>query len=169
MDKSAELNRELIILEKIENNPDETQASLAAQIGVAVGTINWHLKRMVEKGYVKVRRAERRKLKYIITSEGLALRAKLTLDYIQNSFSLYRLVRDRALTTFDQLKRQGITRIHLVGEGDVYDVCKLTGTEQGFELVDDPRALRVEIIGLKLFVDPQVKQTSSPHNGDSHD
>ncbi len=155
MDKSADINRELVILEKIELNPDETQASLAAQIGVAVGTINWHLKRLIDKGYVKVRRAERRKLRYIITPEGLALRAKLTLDYIQNQFSLYRLVRLRSLEMLGALEKRGVDRIRLVGEGDVYDVCKLTCVEQGIEVTDDKTALRVEIIGLKLFIDGQ--------------
>ena len=86
--------RDLILLEHIEQNPDATQASLAAQVGVAVGTVNWHLKRLVAKGYVKVRHVERRKLRYIITPDGITLRANLTVDYIQNSFRLYRLVRE---------------------------------------------------------------------------
>jgi Mn-dependent DtxR family transcriptional regulator len=56
-------DRDLVLLEQIENDPDVTQASLAAKLGVAVGTVNWHLKRLVSKGYVKVKRAQRRKLK----------------------------------------------------------------------------------------------------------
>jgi len=64
--------REILLLEKIEDDPDVTQASLAALLGVAVGTVNWHLRRLIEKGYVKVKRAQRRKLRYIITPEGIA-------------------------------------------------------------------------------------------------
>ena len=60
---------------------DATQASLASQLGVAVGTVNWHIKRLIEKGYVKARRVDRRKLRYLITPEGLALRASLTRLY----------------------------------------------------------------------------------------
>jgi DNA-binding MarR family transcriptional regulator len=41
---------ELRILEQLETNPDLTQASLAARLGVAVGTVNWYLKRLVAKG-----------------------------------------------------------------------------------------------------------------------
>lgn len=67
--------RDLILLEQIEQNPDATQMSLAGNLGVAVGTVNWHLKRLINKGYIKVRRAERHKLRYIITPEGIALRA----------------------------------------------------------------------------------------------
>ena len=81
--------RDLVILEQIEQDPDTTQAALASSLEVAVGTVNWHLKRLIEKGYVKVSRLERKKLKYIITPEGIALRARLTVDFTQNSFNLY--------------------------------------------------------------------------------
>src|SRR5574340_577295 len=85
------------LLEELAQDPDMTQSTLAARLGVAVGTVNWYLKRLVAKGYVKVKRAERRKLRYILTAEGLALRTRLTIDYISNSFNLYRLVRNRML------------------------------------------------------------------------
>ena len=57
MDASPDITRDLALLESIEHDPDVTQAGLAAEIGVAVGTINWHIKRLIEKGYVKIKRA----------------------------------------------------------------------------------------------------------------
>lgn len=149
---STETNRDLVLLENLEQNPDATQASLAAQLGVAVGTINWHLKRLVEKGYVKVRRVERRKLRYIITPEGLALRARLTVDYIQSSLELYRLVRGRMLATLQQVREAGYQRVRLVGEGDVADICRLTCLEQQVPIVQDSSAPLVRIQGFKMFI-----------------
>ncbi len=155
MSITTEDHRDLNILEQIERNPDSTQASLAEQIGVAIGTINWHLKRLIEKGYVKVRRVERRKLRYIITPDGLALRANLALDYIQTSFQLYRLIRERTMKLLDDARRQGLTQLRLAGEGDVADVVRLTCLEQGFELVDDGDAPVLRIRELKLFLEPE--------------
>jgi DNA-binding MarR family transcriptional regulator len=146
-------DRDLVILEQIEQAPDSTQATLALQLGVAVGTINWHLKRLIAKGYVKVRHAERRKLRYIITPEGITLRAHLTVDYIQNSFRLYSLVRQRMMETLDEVKKAGYTNARLVGDGEVADVCRLTCLEQGIELVEDGGAPTLKINGLKIFVE----------------
>jgi DNA-binding MarR family transcriptional regulator len=148
-------NRDLIILEQIEKDPDATQASLADQLGVAVGTVNWHLKRLIEKGYVKVRRAERRKLLYIITPEGLALRARLTMDFIQTSFRMYRLVRERMNEALEQVRLAGWERVRLAGQGDVAEVCRLTCLEQGMEIVDDGAAPLLRIDGLKVFIEWQ--------------
>ncbi len=80
MDLSQE-DRELILLEEIANDPDVNQATLAEFLDVAVGTVNWHIKRLVPKVYVKAKRAQRKKLRYIITPEGIALRAKLTVHH----------------------------------------------------------------------------------------
>jgi DNA-binding MarR family transcriptional regulator len=150
----ADTDRDLILLEHIEQNPEATQASLAAQLGVAVGTVNWHLKRLIAKGYLKARRLERRKLRYIITPEGLALRARLTLDYIQSSFRLYRLVRERSIKALSQVEQAGFSKIYIQGEGDVAEICRLTCLEKGFEVTEaKDHAPVMHIQGLKVFVE----------------
>lgn len=152
-DLPSEHNRDLTILEQIQLNPDATQASLAAQLGVAVGTINWHIKRLVEKGYVKARRVSRRKLRYIITPEGLSLRAHLTLNYIENSFKLFRLVRLRMQSAIEEVKTAGYHALSLEGDGDVAEVCRLTCLEQGVQVVASADVPVVRIRDLKVFVD----------------
>ena len=152
MDLLPEQDRDLVILEHISKDPDASQATLATQIGVAVGTINWHIKRLIAKGYVKVRRAERRKLRYIITPEGLSLRARLTLDYIQSSFRMYRLVRQRVLNQLAEVQEAGYSHVRLEGEGDVADVCRLTCLEHGLAIVDSGNVPLIKIQDLKVLV-----------------
>lgn len=142
--------RELQLLEHIEHDPDITQASLADKLGVAVGTVNWHLKRLIAKGYVKVKRAERRKLRYIITPEGLSLRARLTVDYIEQSFLLYRRVRSRVGELLGEAKQAGHHQIRIDGDGDVADVCRLTCLEHGVAVVDSPNAPVLQVRGWKV-------------------
>ena len=137
MTKTYEENlKDLDILEQLEENPDSTQAVLANQLGVAVGTINWHVKRLVDKGFLKIQRLERRKLKYIVTPEGITLRTRLALDYIQSSFQLYRLLRKRMQTVLDQCAEAHYQTLILTGDGDVADICRLTGIERGFTILD---------------------------------
>jgi DNA-binding MarR family transcriptional regulator len=129
-------DRELILLEEIEQDPDITQAGLAAQLGVAVGTVNWHIKRLISKGYVKVKRAQRRRLRYIITPEGLAFRAHLAVNYIETSMRLYRHTRQRVHELLNQVHQAGFTKVMIEGDGDIYDICKLTCLEQGIHVIE---------------------------------
>ena len=154
MNIPSESARELALLEHIESNPDVTQASLATQLGVAVGTVNWHIKRLIEKGYIKIKRAERKKLRYIITPEGIALRTVLTVDYIEQQFLLYRNTRQRVREHLEQIKTAGYQEVSIRGEGDVADICRLSCLEQGVAITTDSNAPVLEIVGLKVLYHP---------------
>jgi DNA-binding MarR family transcriptional regulator len=149
MEDGSDTERELGLLEAIEKDPDTTQASMAARLGVAVGTVNWHIKRLIEKGYVKVKRAERRKLRYIITPEGIALRARLTVAYIENSMMLYRQTRDQARALLQSAMEKGYKQVRIVGDGDIADVCRLTTIEQGMTVVEDDERVGVAVIEIQ--------------------
>ena len=162
MTENPEATREMILLEQIEIDPNVTQASLATQLGVAVGTVNWHIKRMIAKGYVKVKRAERRKLRYIITPEGIAFRAHLTIDYVEQSFLLYRNIRKRVRELLAEAKRAGFDHVRIEGEttpdepslsirsNDIVDICRLTCLEQGFTISQDSGAPTLVVHGMKV-------------------
>ncbi len=150
MDSSPDPDRELILLEQIEQDPDVTQASLAGKLGVAVGTVNWHLKRFVDKGYVKVKRAQRRKLRYIITPEGIAFRARLTVNYIDQSMRLYRRIRGRVKELLIEVQSAGYDRVKIEGKGDIAEICRLSCLEHGISIVEDEDVPWLEVQGYKV-------------------
>jgi len=190
MQISPDPAREIHLLDQIERDPNVTQASLATQLGVAVGTVNWHLKRLIAKGYVKIKRAERRKLRYIITPEGIALRARLTIDYVEQSMLLYRRMRSRVRKLLVEAKQAGYNQVWIdVDEAnngaDIVDICRLTCLEQGIQLIDrdctdkrpsqsgqlpeQPDHLpRLEIRGMKVFLhfdDGSLKEANDDDEG----
>lgn len=150
MESTNDELRELSLLEQIESDPNVNQSALATQLGVAVGTVNWHLKHLIAKGAVKVLRAERKKLRYIITPEGLALRARLAVDYVERSFSVYRRTRQRVKDHITKIRKAGCDSVRIVGSGDVADICKLTCLEQGIAVVHDKSAPALILDGYKI-------------------
>ncbi|OGO10282.1 MAG: hypothetical protein A2Z66_08425 [Chloroflexi bacterium RBG_13_66_10] len=146
---------DLGLLEEIERDPDTTQANLATRLGVAVGTVNWHLRRLIAKGYVKAKRAERKKLRYILTPEGISLRARLTVQYVERSMALYRQAREDARKELTRAREKGYRAVHIRGDGDIADVCRLTCLELGMPLVDDdlaPHVALLEVRGQKIHL-----------------
>ena len=154
MDTTPQNSHDMTLLEYIEIDPDISQASLAQQLGVAVGTVNWHLKRLVSKGYVKVKRAQRKKLRYIITPEGISLRARLTIEYVERSMNLYRFTRKRVVDLIYELREAGYDSVNISGTNpgpdDLLDICKLTCLEQNILLVDDPNSPTLNIKGKNI-------------------
>jgi len=152
LDQTQE-TRELILLEEIEEDPDITQANLAEKLGVAVGTVNWHLKRLISKGYIKAKRAQRKKLRYIITPEGLTLRAKLTVKYVENQMRLYRTTRQNVKEYLEEVKLAGHSKIKIKGDSEIAEVCHLTCLEQGFEVVEKGEVPVLSVQGYEVFLE----------------
>jgi len=126
-----EIERQLRILEALERDPNTTQARLAAQLGVAVGSVNWYLKRLIRKGYVKAKRMERRRLKYLVTPQGLALKARLTSQYMEASLRVYRELRQAARETLAQVHSRGYTAVKVDGKDEAMEIFRLTCLEEG--------------------------------------
>ena len=103
---------ELQLLEALESNPETSQADLATRAGVAVGTVNWYLKRWTAKGLVKVKRIGRWQWRYLLTPKGMAEKADLANRYFQASMRIYRQTRTDARQILD---RAGIDDIRLSG------------------------------------------------------
>jgi DNA-binding MarR family transcriptional regulator len=153
MDSKSE--RELHILEYLERNPDITQADLATRLGVAVGSVNWVLKRLISKGYVKVRQMQRRRLRYLVTTQGLAEKARLTQAYMQSSLRLYRETRARARSLLTRVLESGYDIIRIEGDGDLADICRLTCLEQKVRVTEEedaPHAPTLVVEGMQLYL-----------------
>jgi DNA-binding MarR family transcriptional regulator len=140
----SKLENQLRILETLESQPETTQASLAAQLGVAVGTVNWYLKRLIRKGYVKTKQLERRNLRYFVTPQGLAMKARLTKEYMEVSLRVYRELRLGAKETLDQVRDAGYRAVRIDGDGEGSDeameIFHLTCLEEGVPVETSPSA-----------------------------
>ena len=149
---NSRVEHDLRILEQVEDDPDITQADLAARLGVAVGSVNWYLKRLISKGYIKVRQMQRRRLRYLITPEGIAEKARLTASFMQVSMRLYRETRKVAKQHLAEIRRAGYDEVRIEGDGDLSEVCHLTCLELGMRVADplEPLVPTLKVEGVEL-------------------
>lgn len=75
------------ILKILEANPAASQRKLAQAAGISLGKLNYCLKALVEKGFVKIENFQKNPNKlgylYVLTPRGMAERAKLTLEFLR--------------------------------------------------------------------------------------
>lgn len=81
------------ILRKINNNPKTTQRELAKDLGFSLGKLNYCLKALKIKGYVKINNFKNNPKKinyiYILTPKGIASKTKLTINFMKKKFKEY--------------------------------------------------------------------------------
>ena len=81
------------IMRILQNNPDLTQRELADQLGMSVGGLNYCLKALINKGFVKMGNFQKSKNKfkyvYLLTPHGIAERVILTGRFLQRKIDEY--------------------------------------------------------------------------------
>ena len=83
----------LKVMRLLQENSDLTQRELAEQLGVSVGSVNYCLKALMEKGWVKMKNFLHSKNKfgyvYVLTPAGIAERAELTSKFLVRKVAEY--------------------------------------------------------------------------------
>jgi EPS-associated MarR family transcriptional regulator len=81
------------VMRLLQANPDLTQRELAQELGVSVGGLNYCLKALIDKGWVKMQNFSQSKNKfgyvYILTPTGMAEKAALTSRFLKRKMSEY--------------------------------------------------------------------------------
>jgi DNA-binding MarR family transcriptional regulator len=138
---------EYSLLNEIAQDPLVTQAGLSARLGIAVGSVNWYIKRLIQRGWIKVSHLDRTRLKYDLTSKGMSVFTQRALLYARDSLKVYRELRDRAIEMVQELKEQGVTEVYLTPSDELMDIMRLTCIENGIAVSEKPAGVVLESDG----------------------
>ena len=84
-------------LKVLQENPGVSQRTLAKEVGINVSTINFCLKALVEKGWIKMgnfsKNPDKMSYAYLLTPTGVAEKAVLTRRFLQRKMAEYEKLR----------------------------------------------------------------------------
>ena len=87
----------LRVLLALEGNPELSQRQLAADLGVSLGGVNYTLKALIERGFVKADnfRKSGRKVAYlyVLTPKGVVEKASLAATFLGRKLEEYEVLR----------------------------------------------------------------------------
>ena len=88
------------VLRRIKKKPESSQRELAEKLGFSLGKLNYCLKSLQKKGFVKLQNFQKQSnkikyLQYVITPRGISERTKLTINFMK-----------KKLKEYDELKRE---------------------------------------------------------------
>lgn len=81
------------VLRLLQDNPDMTQREIAQSLGLSTSGLNYCLKALIDKGWVKVHNFSQSKNKfgyiYVLTPQGIAEKLALTSRFLKRKLSEY--------------------------------------------------------------------------------
>jgi DNA-binding MarR family transcriptional regulator len=141
------------LLESVERDGEQTQRRLASELGVALGLVNAYIKRCVKKGLLKAVEAPPRRYGYYLTPQGFTEKARLTVEYLGYSFSLFRRARSEYGEIINSAAGRGFTRIALAGVSDLAEIAAICALESGATVVAvfDAVSNKPKFVGIPVF------------------
>ena len=88
----------LDLLRKLEVNPECTQRELSKEMGVSLGKVNYCMKKLIEKGWVKLINFSRNPNKvgytYLLTPKGMEEKSRLTYAFLKIKMEEYEMLKE---------------------------------------------------------------------------
>jgi DNA-binding MarR family transcriptional regulator len=134
------------ILTEIDGGRPLSQRSLAQDLGIALGLTNLLIRRLVRKGWVRVVRIRRNRVRYLLTPTGLAEKARMSRLFLQNSVRFYMTARDRIRESLASAGGPS-TRVVFYGAGEVAEIAYVCLQATDLKLV----AVIADNVGQRFF------------------
>jgi DNA-binding MarR family transcriptional regulator len=115
----------LRLMGEIERDASPSQRELSSRLNLSLGLVNTFIKRLVNKGYFKVKTMPRNRVKYFLTPKGLARKSRLTVEYLQYSANFYKDIKNLLVNKFREMEKARLNTVMFFGAGEVAELAYL--------------------------------------------
>ena len=125
------MEKEHQILSYIEQQENATQRDIARETGMALGSVNLLLKKMIKTGLVKTQRLNARSIRYMLTPRGLKEKTEKTYKYIKRSYDHITSVSHTVGDILQSADVQKAAVLYLYGpRNEIYEIVKMALHQQ---------------------------------------
>ncbi len=156
---------EFRIIDEIGKDLNTTQRKISRQIGLSLGMTNIIMKRLIAKGYVKVKGLNRRNVQYILTPRGFAEKVKKTHRYLLRSIETLKKVKEKIQDTVLEYYEKGERNFTILGKGELADIVEISLRDMGKKDLRYSRARTPEEVNSKhsiiLLADRNIQKRNN--------
>ena len=96
------------LLRLIESSPEISQREISKKSGLSLGKVNYCLKSLANKGWIKIKRFSKSEHKigyiYVMTPEGLKTKSLMTIDFLGRKLAEYEALQDEITSLKNELE-----------------------------------------------------------------
>lgn len=118
--------REFELINIIGAKVPANQRDMSKQLNVSLGMTNMLLRRLVTKGYIRIRQLDKKKVQYILTSKGFAEKYRKSVNYTLKTISSIALIRKQLDIIIHRLYNQGQQVFFILGTSDLAELVEMS-------------------------------------------
>ncbi len=139
------------ILKTIESDSTVSQRGLSSQMEINVASVNFALKRLVKKGFIRMVGVNPRRIQYFITPEGLREKIQLAYSFFGRNLHFYKEIRSDIESRIVKATNGKETEIAIYGVGELSEIAYMAVSAMNINFIgfflDGSKIINEKIFG----------------------
>lgn len=139
------------ILKTIEGDSSVTQRALSSQMQINVASVNFALKRLIKKGFIRMVGVNPRRIKYFVTPEGVREKTQLAYRFFGRNIHFYKEVRGDIEVRIAEAANATSTSVAIYGIGELSEIAYMAVSAMNVNFIgffhDGSKTTNEEIFG----------------------
>ena len=110
------------ILKTIESDSTVSQRGLSSQMQINVASVNFALKRLIKRGFIRMVGVNPSRIRYHITPEGIRKKTQLAYRFFGRNFHFYREIRNDIESRIVKVTNRPDTKVAIYGVGELSEI-----------------------------------------------
>ncbi len=119
MPKDTLDEREFELVNIIGAKIGSNQRDLSHHMDLSLGMTNMLIRRLITKGYIRIKQLNRRKVEYILTSKGFAEKTRKSVKYTLKTINSISIIKNRLKEILTELYKKNERNFLILGESDL--------------------------------------------------
>ena len=95
------------------------QRDLSRHMNISLGMTNMLIRRLVTKGYIRIKQLDRRKVEYILTPKGFSEKMRKSVKYTLKTINSIGLIKKNILNILKDFHAKGVRKFYILGASDL--------------------------------------------------
>ncbi len=111
--------REFELINIIGGDLGSNQRDLSRKMNLSLGMTNMLIRRLITKGYIRIKQLNKTKVEYLLTAEGFSEKMRKSVRYTMKTIDSFGLIRQSMVRLLRGLYAQGTRKFYVFGSSDL--------------------------------------------------
>jgi len=118
-------NKEFAVIQQISNNKKPTQRDIAKKVGISLGLTNLIIKRLIKKGYIKIKEVPPRTIQYMLTPKGFSEKVHKSYEFTLITVNSIKTIKENIQDIIKEKHKLGVNNFTIFGDGELATLTEI--------------------------------------------
>lgn len=118
-------DKEYKVIDIIHENSNYSQRDISEKAGFSLGLTNIILKKLIEKGFLKIKHFDKKRFLYLLTPRAISEKTKKSYKFVKKTIESISRMKTISIVEIEKKLKKGFTEFVIIGENELADIAEI--------------------------------------------